>query len=791
MKYRKVAVIPLYTYTSQQLKIVSRGEDGKRYTFIKKQLPVYFYVDRKPDYDAPRMAKVKHINDGFTSVFGKPLWRVEIFKSFDMKTMTAGYNTYEADVYWPKKCCLDMKLTDGFQWKDGNPIIDNGVDNIKLRTWIIDIEVSAPTFDEAQFQNPKGITVCIIVYDSYMDDYFTFRLDKYNSEVEMFLDFARTMRIHDPDIITGWNIDYDISWIMARMKNLGMNINILSNHGKSDIRHWTGTDGTVRFRFTINGRVIFDGLQAYKSKKDASGQLSNYGLKSVATSEGYPTWTDFGGKIYQMWGKANDKIVEYCKEDVQATKFVLDKERLIELSLLICRFSGCTLDETTSKDKIVDSSILLKRGDQILPSKIYNDSSKQIPDEDVKGGAVIMPDHGMHYNVGVFDASKMYPAIIMEFNISPECLDDNGSIKITTLENDVYTFNNKKQGLLPQALNDFIKLRESFREEKRKASISYGEDSKEYKTAKEIETAVKTIATSFYGVMVFKNFRLFNLNCANAITGVGRIILETMKKELNKDGYNCVYGDTDSLMVKMNTYKNGNILSEKIKIIIYNTLTKMGVRGDGMEVKFEKFFKWIFFKRTKKKRFVYLPAKKKYVGHCTLSEGTDGNMKEDDYLYIRGFETRRSDSNVFMKNAMTKFFNLLKTDDLNVALKYIHTLRDDFYKLTWKELTWPKNITNLDYNSPWTRGVKYGMEHLKWRYDKNASPELLYIKGVPEGKPYAKEICVQENLELPQGYIVDYDIMFEKLIKKKFTPILESLGIDWEGRKQSSIEAFL
>ena len=209
-----------------------------------------------------------------------------------------------------------------------------------------------------------------------------------------------------------------------------------------------------------------------------------------------------------------------------------------------------------------------------------------------------------------------------------------------------------------------------------------------------------------------------------------------------------------------------------------------------MEVKFEKFFKWIFFKRTKKKRFVYLPAKKKYVGHCTLSEGTDGNMKEDDYLYIRGFETRRSDSNVFMKNAMTKFFNLLKTDNLIVGLKYLHTLRDDFYKLTWKELTWPKNITNLDYNSPWTRGVKYGMEHLKWRYDKNASPELLYIKAVPEGKPYAKEICVQENLELPEGYIVDYDIMFEKLIKKKFTPILESLGIDWEGRKQSSIEAF-
>ena len=281
MKYRKVSVMQMWKSNGQDLKIIARGEDKKKYTFIKKGLPSYFFVDREPDYDQSKMKMVKSITDGYTSLFGTSLWRVETYRSRDTNVLREGYNHYEADILWVERACIDLKLTDGFEWEGDDITINNDVDDIHLRTWVLDIEVGAPTFDEAQYKNPIGFTACIVVWDTYDKDYLIFRLDDYNDEVGLFNHFINVINEKDPDIITGWNIDYDVSWIMARMEKLKMNMKRLSNEGRASIRHWTTPDGKVITTFDIAGRIIFDGLEAYKKKKNPSGQLSSYSLKSI------------------------------------------------------------------------------------------------------------------------------------------------------------------------------------------------------------------------------------------------------------------------------------------------------------------------------------------------------------------------------------------------------------------------------------------------------------------------------------------------------------------------------
>ena len=827
MKYRKVAAVQ--RFSPQGIIIIARGEDGKRYKFTKNGMPSYFFVDEKPEYSPEKMRLVKSISDGYVSIFGKPLWRVEPYKSRDTITLREEYRHYEADVLYVERCCLDMKLTDGFRWENNDVVVDNDVDHIKLKTWTLDIEVGGKTFEEANYKNPVGFTACIVVKDSYNNEVKVWRLDEYASEKDMFINFCNEMKKEDPDIITGWNIDYDVSWIMARMDKLGMDIKQLSNQGWAAIRHWTSPDGKLITKFDIKGRIIFDGLEAYKKKINPSGQLSSYSLKSIVESEGWPVYEDLGAQIYQLWSTRADDIVEYCKKDVDYTDKIISKEKLIEINLLLSRFSGCPVDQTTSKDKIIDHVMLLKRGDKILPSKRQN-----CGEVNVKGAIVLLPKAGVYNNVGVFDAASLYPSIIKEFNISPETKDSEGKIKITSPEGQVYRFKSveEEQGLLPMALKDFTDLREKYREQKKELSVKYGADSKEAKAAGVTETSIKFVNTSFYGVNGFKNFRLFDEDCANAITAVGRKVIINLRTQLHMEGFPVLYGDTDSIFVDMQRVENGDEVSRHIKKVIDDTLGSMGVRGDGITVKFEKFFSFILFKQramTKKDKDAILsgdalPAdvtvnkesladskmiavKKKYIGHCTYSEGQSGKMEPDDYLYVKGFETKRSDTSKMLKKMQKEIFECLKTMNVDKILKIIKDTKRGFSDMNYQEIAIPRKVTKVEANNPWTRGMKLGEKCLEWHYDAATAPRLLYLKSIPSKyqldglfeerkdgkiKRMAKCICVQDDHEIPKDFIIDYDVMFDKTVKQKIAPIIDSLGLDWnqELDGQSKLENF-
>ena len=40
-------------------------------------------------------------------------------------------------------------------------------------------------------------------------------------------------------------------------------------------------------------------------------------------------------------------------------------------------------------------------------------------------------------------------------------------------------------------------------------------------------------------------------------------------------------------------------------------------------------------------------------------------------------------------------------------------------------------------------------------------------------------ICIQEHHKLPPEVEIDFGIMFEKIVKKKFEPILDAMGYHW------------
>ena len=305
---------------------------------------------------------------------------------------------------------------------------------------------------------------------------------------------------------------------------------------------------------------------------------------------------------------------------------------------------------------------------------------------------------------------------------------------------------------------------------KYEAEAKFGHDSKEYKALEEEDTADKFIITSFYGVNGFAGFRLFDPDCANAITAVGRKIVNGLATFLTGHGFPVEYGDTDSIFVKLGEREYGAKVSDLVQQYLNTTLAEMGVKGTTINVKFEKFFKWCIFKRRKIRKGVYEAVKKKYVAHMIWSEGQDC-----DYMYIRGFETRRSDAPPVLKSTMEKFFEILRSGDFKKAVEVLRECKRTWHTRGPMELGIPRQVHKIhpDITNPWTEGKKEG-EAQGLRYDPETAPSLLYTIGSPG------VICIQKGHTLPASFSIDYEKMFEKTIKKKFEPLLEAMEINWE-----------
>jgi DNA polymerase elongation subunit (family B) len=774
MKYRKITAEQINTkYGQSKLRLYGRGEDGSKQAFDIEGLPSYFYASVEPEYGPDLASKVKAIEPGYVSIFGKPLWKVYTYNPYDIKLLAEGKGAHESDIPWTTRCCIDLKITDGFEISPmGKPIPVADVDHIKPRIWVLDVEIKSPKSIMPSWETPEYETVCVVLHDNYDDKQYVFSI-KEQSEKSMWEEILQLFDEKDPDFITGWNIGFDISWIFARLSYLGIDPNRLSSMRRARMRDYQFERGLKQVFFSIAGRIVFDGLEAYKTKKNPSGQLSSYNLHAIAEKETGDEWEDLGPKIESSWEKDPQAVIDYCKKDIEVETKIIQKERLIEQAITLSKLSGCSPEKTVKKEAIIDHAILLRRGNRILPSKRRRDGAEA----NVKGAVVLMPEPGIHRNMGVFDAAALYPSIIAGFNISPETKNKEGSITITDEDGITYSFLDPKvqKGIMPEAIAEFRQLREDVRSRKYQAEEQFGHDSPEYVALEEEDTADKFIITSFYGVNGFSGFRLFDPDCANAITAVGRKIIIGLKKYLGENGFPVEYGDTDSVFVSMEALANGDRVSDLIAEYLDTTLQAMGVTDVAIKVKFEKFFKWCIFKRRKVSKGKYEPVKKKYVAHMTWSEGQD-----TDYMYIRGFETRRSDVSPILKKTMTEFFDIMRRGTFDEALKYLKTVKDNFKNYSPIELGIPRQIHGKTpkIENPWQRGVRYGKEFWNLQYDAETAPSLLYLRGTGLNESLDC-ICIQAQHELPKGCVIAYDVMFEKVIQKKFEPLVEAMGKNW------------
>jgi DNA polymerase elongation subunit (family B) len=747
-------VIYLFKRLSKTKKVVETIKDFKPYFYVNASALI-------PNDEA--IEKVEPVDT--KSLFGEPLIKIITKLPEDVAKVREKFlKTYEADVLFPLRYLIDKTSDENFNT------------SVPLRVAYLDIEVE----DVPEFPNPKSANnkiLAIGVYDNFSGYLFLFLLggevnldnislfDKnyklkifsFKDEKELLTNFIKFVNDFDFDVIAGWNVEaFDLSYIINRAKKLGVDYKKLSPINKIII------DGEFK-EVKISGRGVID--LCYYYRKLNLKDVKNYTLEYIASIELnlHKTMPEFEiGKVHKLYNQDILKFIEYNLIDVVLTKLLDDKLNLIKyLNELRCltKVRFIDLKHTSNIDDVLFLTHA-KAMNVALETKVKRDRLKTY-----QGALVFKPDFKLYKNVAVFDFKSLYPSIIITLNLSPETVNQP---EYSTIINGV-KINFKKQGFVPSIFDELFKLREKYKNLAKKAI-----GTPEYTIYYNKQFALKTLINSIYGMFGYYNSRIHNLEIAELITYVARELLTFLKNYLANNGFEVVYGDTDSIMVfkanaSIEDFKNlEQIINQQVSNEIKN---RFKVENPKITIKLEKIFE----------KLLLFGVKKRYVGYVFWKEGS--YLKEKELCTV-GVETIRSDTSEYGEEFLTNIFKkMLDGESKEQILAYVKT---EIEKIKNKEIPLikllpPRKITKINYKSkvPALRAFNYSVKYLGLNLKVGEKFWMLPVKAV-KGLPPTDVVALTTDFKIDGRFLPDYD----ELIRINILIKLDNLGFSFNANSQ-------
>jgi DNA polymerase I len=774
-----------YTPEGPVVHIFGRDDKGTAHTIRVTGFRPYFYVPafQVVEKNLPQEITVDTTKE-YSSIKGENLRRLYTRRPSDVRNFREQFQHYEADILFTTRFLIDCGLTGGVEapsadvdFRELTPAIVDA----PARVCILDIECE----DERGFPEPqRDAIICITCWDSFDNDYKTFLLPgsgvlhgisenvssgglvngcfrkgthticTYATEREMLIDFANYIKERDPDVLSGWNfVEFDMPYIAARMENLNLKaIDLLARLNVHTERN------------ALPGRALFDLLTAYK--KIHGAQKESYRLDAVAEDELGESKVRYSGTISSLWRENLALLVEYNFKDVELCVKIDAKNNIIGFYREIARYVGCPLDKTLNSSSVIDVYVLRKAYNRyVLPSKGFANT------EEFEGATVFEPSKGVRENVVVLDLKSLYPMAMMTINASPETKDAGGEFKAPN----GIRFKKQPDGLTRSIIAELLKERD----EKKALRNTYAFGSPQYALYDMQQNVLKVIMNTYYGVSGYARFRLYDREIGAAVTSVGRAILEHTRRVIEKQGYKVIYGDTDSCMVQLPPLDPANTIVtaqaiEKHLNASYSVFSKTELNADThyFSIKFEKIYA----------RFFQAGKKKRYAGLLVWKEG-----KEMHDIDIVGFETRRSDTPQITKVIQRKVIDLiLSGQNVDGVSAYLYEMVQKYRtgKFSLDEVGIPggigKGLDNYEIDDAHVRGAKYSNKYLKTDFKQGSKPKRVYIKGINGTKyPATNVLCFEYGDQVPNDFIIDWEIMLDKTIKQPISRITDALGWQW------------
>ena len=521
-------------------------------------------------------------------------------------------------------------------------------------------------------------------------------------EKEMILDTFELMKKY-PLLITYNGDGFDLPYLYNRASRLGIDRQKNPLYMMRDSA--TLTDGVhLDLYRTMSNRAF----QIY-----AFGQkYSDFSLNSVSKGLLGEKKIDYGVELNDL---TLYQTANYCQNDARLTYNLtaFNNDLLMNLLIVISRIARMPIDDISRMGvsqwirsllyyEHRQNGILIPRRQELdnKSSNVINEAV--IKDKKFRGGLVVEPVEGIHFDVTVMDFASLYPSIIKVKNLSYETVRcSHDACKKNTIPQTNHWVCTKKNGLTSVLIGSLRDLRVNYYKNMAKKDTLTVEEKQLFTV---VSQALKVILNASYGVMGAEIFPLYFLPAAEATTATGRhIILDTINK-CKESGIDVLYGDTDSLFVKKPT-------SKQIEDII--TKAKM---DHNVELEIEKEYRYV----------VLSGRKKNYLG-------VTKNGKVD----VKGLTGKKSHTPPFIK---TLFYELL---DILSEIKTVEEFKRAKNKISDKITECARKV----------QAKEIPLQDLAFNVNLSKAPKE-YTKTVPQHIRAAKQL--ESIREIKKGDIISY-----------------------------------
>lgn len=243
----------------------------------------------------------------------------------------------------------------------------------------------------------------------------------FDSEYDMLKKFIDLWRKIDPDILTGWNIQFfDIPYLVHRIRR------ILGEEYVSSLSPWgdynkrtTKVMNKDQDTYEFVGIATLDYLDVYKKfvlKMQESYRLDH--IAYVELGENKIDYSEFDS-LHELYKHDYQKFIDYNIKDVELIVRLEEKKKLLSIALFFAY---------QAKVNYQDIFMNIRLWDVIISNYSKHAHGVQVPSyktgfgQSYKGGYVRPTQPGKYDWVVSFDLTSLYPSLIIQYNISPETI---------------------------------------------------------------------------------------------------------------------------------------------------------------------------------------------------------------------------------------------------------------------------------------------------------------------------------------------------------------------------------
>ena len=335
----------------------------------------------------------------------------------------------------------------------------------------------------------------------------------------------------DPDAIIGWNlVQFDLRILQQHAQQMQRPLR-LGRDGSAI--EWREHGGRQEHWFAgIAGRLVIDGIEALRS---ATWSFPSFSLEHVAQSllgEGKAVDNPYDrmAEIDRMFDEDKPALARYNLQDCVLVTRIFDKSGLMSFLLERASVTGLAADRSGGSVAAFEHAYmpLMHRLGRVAPN------IGDVAGADSPGGFVMDSRSGLYDSVLVLDYKSLYPSIIRTFLIDPvglvAGLEEPEEDTVPGFRGARFS---RTQHCLPGIVTRVWQGREAAKRE-RNAPLSQ---------------ALKIIMNSMYGVLGTTGCRFFDPRLASSITMRGHEIMHCTRQLIEAQGYQVIYGDTDSTFV--------------------------------------------------------------------------------------------------------------------------------------------------------------------------------------------------------------------------------------------------